>query len=42
MQPSPNTGPQMTSSVEVAEIAEVHERLQRVKAVLTAPATTSN
>lgn len=43
MQPLPNTAPQMTSNVEVAEVAqEVHDRLQRVKAVLSAPATTGN
>ena len=34
---------QITSKFEVAEVAqEVHERLQRVKALLTAPATTGN
>jgi len=34
---------QMTSNPEVAKVAhEVHERLQRVKALLTAPVTTAN
>lgn len=34
---------QMTSNPEVAKVAhEVHERLQRVKALLTAPSTTDN
>lgn len=34
---------QMTSNPEVTKVAhEVHERLQRVKALLTAPATTGN
>ena len=34
---------QMTSNPDVTKVAhEVHERLQRVKALLTAPATTGN